>query len=222
MGLTERAKDVWTADAPLKLMGMHIGTRMSVVRLPDASLLVHSPIELTPALKAEVDALGEVAHIVCPNTYHHLHAGPWKQAYPKARLQGPPGLHSKRSDLRFDGPLPSGSWNGFELVPIHGSMLEETVFVHPATKTVISSDLTENFVAPVDHWLTRTYLKVNGTYDKIGWPKVLRMVYRDKKAARRSVDQLLEHDFDRVVVAHGQVIESAGKEALRSTFEFLG
>jgi hypothetical protein len=217
--LVERAPSLWTADAPLSFLGLRVGTRMTVVKLADGTLLVHSPIALTPELRAEVDALGDVAHIVAPTTYHHLFAGPWKQAYPRARLAGSKGLQKKRSDLRFDGEV--AAMPGLELVRIDGSMLEETVLVHPATRTIITSDITENFDQPVDHLPTRLYLKAMGTYGKIGWPKVLRMAYRDRKAARRSVDRLLEHEFDRVILAHGNPIETGGKPAIRSTFEFL-
>jgi hypothetical protein len=85
---------------------------------------------------------------------------------------------------------------------------------------VISSDLAENF-ATSDHWPTRMYLKVGGVHGKVGWSRLLRFVYRDHAAARRSVDALLAHDFDRVIVAHGDPITRDGKDAVRETFRFL-
>ena len=66
------------------------------------------------------------------------------------------------------------------------------------------------------------YLKAAGIHGKIGWSRFLRIVYRDRAAARRSLDALLGHDFDRLVIAHGDVIARDGKAALRQTFEFLG
>ena len=38
--------DVWTTTAPLTMLGLHLGTRMTVVRLPSGGLWVHSPIPL--------------------------------------------------------------------------------------------------------------------------------------------------------------------------------
>jgi Domain of unknown function (DUF4336) len=52
------AADVWLAAAPLSFLGLRIGTRMTVVRLASGDLWVHSPIALTPELRAAVDALG--------------------------------------------------------------------------------------------------------------------------------------------------------------------
>jgi hypothetical protein len=219
------ADDVWIASAPHSMYGLRIGTRMTVVRLPSGSLLVHSPIATDAALVRALDALGPVAHIVAPNAYHHLYVSGFADAYPKAMLHAPRALRRKRRDLRIDADLsevPHEDWKG-TLVPltIDGSMLGETLFVHPRSRSVISSDLTENFPAAVDHAPTRIYLKASGVYGKIGWSRLLRFVYRDRKAARRSIDRLLEHDFDRAIIAHGAPIERDGKEAIRETFRWL-
>src|SRR5262249_31102480 len=150
--------------------------------------------------------------------------GPWKEAYPDAVVHGPQALTRKRKDLAFGAMLEeahAAPWAG-ELAPVHvdGCMLDETLFVHRPTRTLVSSDLTENF-ATSPHWMTRAYLKMSGTHGKIGWPKMLQLLYRDHGATRRSLERLLEHDFDRVVIAHGDVVASGGKDAIRQTFEFL-
>ncbi len=100
-------------------------------------------------------------------------------------------------------------------------MLDETVFLHAATRTIVASDLAENFTS-CEHWPTRLYLRASGIYGKVGWGRLMRFVYRDRPAARRSVDVLLTRDFDRIVIAHGDVIARDGKAALRETFRFLG
>ena len=58
------ADGVWVVPAPLRFMGIFaIGTRMTVIRAGDG-LVLHSPIAIDEALKAEVDALGPVRHVV--------------------------------------------------------------------------------------------------------------------------------------------------------------
>ena len=42
---------------------------MTVVRLPNSELWVHSPIPLTDALAGEVQQLGRVAHLIAPNRF---------------------------------------------------------------------------------------------------------------------------------------------------------
>jgi Domain of unknown function (DUF4336) len=216
------AEGLWSKRVDHSFIGLAIGTRCTIVKLSDGGLFVHSPIRLDSALKAEVDALGPVRFVVCPNAYHHLFAEEWCKAFPDARLHGPKTLHAKRKDLSFSGTLEDDAWRD-TLIPVHieGCLLDETVFVHPQTRTLVSSDLTENF-RTADDWYTRTYLKLNGTHGVIGWPRLLRPLYRDKKAAKNSLARLVEHDFDRLIIAHGDLIETGAKAALSQTFTFLG
>src|SRR5262245_45829469 len=138
MPLVSHGEGLWSTWQHHTMMGLHLGARMSVVRLA-GGLLLHSPIGLRPELRAEIDALGEVTHIVCPNVFHHVYAKPWTEAYPKATVHAPAGLRAKRKDLRIDEDLdkPHPDWKG-TLIPLHigGSQLEETVFVHPASRTI--------------------------------------------------------------------------------------
>ncbi len=208
--LREFAQNVWIASTDHSWLGLHVGSRMTVVRLSNGRLWLHSPVAMSPRLRAELDALGPVAHIVCPNLYHHVYAGEAVEAYPNATLHG---LRRKRKDLRFAADLsdtPHRDWAD-DLVPlgIKGCMLGETVFFHPASRTLISSDLVENF-ASSPHWPTRIYLRLAGLLGHVTWGWPLRVLYRDRKAARACVDRLLKWPFERVVVAHGEpILENA-------------
>jgi hypothetical protein len=222
--LTKIDEGLWTADAPHLFFGLHLGTRMTVVKLREGGLLLHSPVPMTEARCVEIDALGPVRHIVCPNLFHHMYAGPWVAAYRDAVLHAPEGLAKKRPDLLIHSTLsavPHADWED-DLIPvaIDGCLLGETLFVHPRTRTLLSSDLVENFETS-DHLPTRLYLKLSGVHGKIGWSRLLRVLYRDHAMARASLNRLLAHDFDRIVVAHGRVVERGGKDAVRAAFTWL-
>jgi hypothetical protein len=197
---------------------------MTVVRLGGGELLLHSPIGLTEERRKSVDALGPLAHIVAPNTFHHVYAGAWANAYPGATVHAPAELKKKRPDLRIDrvlsDPTPKEWQPVLDPVSIDGTLLHETVFVHPASRTLISSDLVEN-QQNVDHFGTRLYLKLSSAYQRVAWPTPLRIAYRDRKAARRSLDGLLEHAFDRAIVAHGDVIEGDAKRSIAAALDFV-
>ena len=80
---------IWIADGPLvrfHYLGMHLPftTRMTLVRLRDGALWVHSPIALTPRLRLEVEALGPVRYLIAPNTFHYAFLIAWLTAYPDA------------------------------------------------------------------------------------------------------------------------------------------
>jgi hypothetical protein len=218
------AKGIWSQWAPQSFYGLHLGTRMTVVQLGNGQLLIHSPVAMTPELRTEVDALGPVRHIVAPNVYHHLYAGEWKAAYPDALLHGARGLAKRRKDLVIDREL------GAETLPdwrehldtalLKGTVLNETVFLHRPSRSLIVADLIENFETS-PHWPTRAYLKLGGVHGKPGLSRPLRMLFRDKKRARLALDRILGWDFDRIVLAHGDILESGGNETLREAYGWL-
>jgi len=164
-----------------------------------------------------------VTHVVMPNAYHHVYAGPWIEAYPDAVTHGAKSLRSKRKDLRIDETLGADAhpdWEGaLEPMPIAGCMLDETVFLHPATRTLITVDLLESFLDGSDHLPTRLYLKASGIHGETGLAKPLRLLFRDKAAAARDLERILEQDFDRVVISHGSIVERGGPETVRATYD---
>lgn len=218
------ADSIWTTSFAHRWMGLHIGTRMTVIRLSTGGVLLHSPVPIAEQLRGEIDALGPVAHIVCPNLYHHVYAGQAVKTYPKALLHGPSELRHKRKDLVFGADLshtPHPDWKSDLIpLPIDGCLLRETVFFHPATRTLITCDLVENFESS-PHWPTRTYLKLAGIHGHIGWSRLLRFLYRDHNAARASIDRLLEWPFDRVIISHGNIISENARETIRHAFAWL-
>jgi hypothetical protein len=224
MALQKFAEGVWVASAPQKFMSWELGARMTVLRLSDGSLVVHSPIALDESLENSIVALGPVGHIVAPNLFHHLYTADAAAAFPEAKLHGPAGLQKKRPDLRFDATLGEqleATWrDDLETLEIQGTMLEETVFWHKPSGTLVSADLVENFKT-ADDWWTRLYLQIGGIYGEVGLSRMLRLAYRDRKKARRDIDQLLSWDFDKIVLAHGEPIDSNGVEALRDTYTWL-
>ncbi|MGB8331246.1 MAG: DUF4336 domain-containing protein [Polyangiales bacterium] len=224
MPLTEFANGVWIASAPQKLYGWQLGARMTVLRLADESLLIHSPIALDDRLQGQIRALGPVSHLVAPSLFHHLYLRDAATTFPDAKVHGPAGLRKKRPDLRLDAILGTQSepdWrDDVETLAVGGTLLDETLFWHKPSGTLVSADLIENFET-ADDWWTRAYLKLAGIDGRIGLSRFLRLAFRDRKDARRSIDQVLQWDFDRIVLAHGKPIESDGLELLRETYTWL-
>src|SRR6202035_534875 len=101
--LRSLAPNLWVADRPFKLPFIlgDIRGRMTVVRLADGSLFLHSPVSLDTETSTALDEIGSVREIVAPSRAHHLFAGDYSKAYPGAKLHGAPGLPDKRKDLKF-------------------------------------------------------------------------------------------------------------------------
>jgi hypothetical protein len=219
------AADLWTVERRQRFYGLEVGTRMSVIRLADGSLLLHSPVVLDPGLRRELDAIGRVRFVVAPNRVHHLHAGEVVQCYPEARLWIGPGLERKRPDLKFvailDDEAPA-EWRGqVDQTFFRGRPYEnEVVFLHRASRTLIMCDLAFNFGATTA-LPTRVLMTLIRSYGHFGPSTLDPLLIRDRPAARRSLERILAWDFDRVVVAHGDVLEHGGREALRRGYSWL-
>ncbi|AKF09850.1 hypothetical protein [Sandaracinus amylolyticus] len=224
--LTEVAEGVWVATEPVRIVGMRLTTTMTVLALRDGSVLVHSPIPATPERRAAVEALGRVAHLYAPNTYHHLWLGEWAAAYPTACVHGPPGLARKRPELRV-GRVHGASGDAafhdtLDELRIDGFRLEESALVHRPTGTLVVTDLVHNVGRPEDRW-TRFYAKTMGFYDRVALSRVIRLAaFSDRSAARRSVDALLARSFDRMVVGHGTPVERGARDALAAACTWMG
>jgi hypothetical protein len=219
------AEDIWVADRPQTFYGLPVGTRMTVIRLSGGRLLLHSPVALDPDLRAELDAIGQVRYAVAPNRVHHLYAGEVASVYPETRLWVGPGLERKRPDLAFVAVLgdePPEEWREeVGQVFFRGRPYEnEVVFYHRPSRTLILCDLAFNF-GPRAAASTRLLMKLLWSYGRFGPSKLDPLLIRDRDAARRSLEKILAWDFDRVVVAHGDILESGGREALRDGYAWL-
>jgi hypothetical protein len=64
----------------------------------------------------------------------------------------------------------------------------------------------------------RLWSRLNGVYGRLATPREIRLMCRDRKAARRSFDAILAWDFDRVVVGHGAVVVAGGKALATQAF----
>ena len=221
--LTEVTEGVWIDPGPVSIVGMPLATNITVLRLRDG-LLLHSPIALTPERRAAVEALGPVTHLYAPNTFHHMWIGEWASAFPRARLSAPAGLAAKRPDLRIDRVhgVPDPDLDAvIHEVRIEGFRLEECALVYRPAGALVVADLVHNIGRPPHAW-TRTYASAMGFYGKVALSRMLRWAaFADRRAARRSVDALFEHDFDRLLVGHGAPLDAGGKDALRGAYEWL-
>jgi len=223
--LRELSHNIWIVERPQRFYGLEVGTRMTVMRLADGSLLLHSPVALDPELRRELDAIGHVRFTVAPNRVHHLYAGEVAKTYPESRLWVAPGLDRKRPDLVFVDVLGDDApaeWKGeVDQVFFRGRPYEnEVVFLHRASRTLIMCDLAFNF-GPRATAPTRVLMKLLRSYGRFGPSKLDPFLIRDRHAARQSLERILAWDFDRVVVAHGDVLETGGHEALRQGYSWL-
>lgn len=223
--LTRVADGVWVNTAPVSILGTKLSSTMTILRLADGSLLVHSPVAMTPERRAAVESLGSVSHLYSPNLFHHLHIGTWASAFPSARVHAPKGLTKKRPDLRIDRvhlatPEPGFAGSVDEL-PIDGFRLRESALFYRPARTLVVADLVHNIGGEHTGW-TKFYSRMMGFYDCVALSSAIRWsAFSDRAAARKSIDALLALPFERIVVGHGAPVVSDAREALRNAFAWL-
>lgn len=215
-------ENMWVAEQPFRVLGAEYGTRMTVVRLPGSNLWIHSPILATEALRSELDALGNVGQIVAPNCFHHVYAKRMARAYPSATLYAAPGLREKRPDIPFHETLGADApeaWEGvIHVRPIAGiRKIGEVAFFHMPSRTLVITDLMFHCQSVATMW-TGCIQWLFGTRGRPACSRLFRMFIDDREAFRADIDRILEWDFDRVILCHGEILETGGRAALRRVF----
>ena len=230
-------KDLWIVDGPVVRMSYFAGsvpfpTRSVIVRLSDGGLFVWSPVEPDERLFSRVDRLGPVRHLVSLNRIHYAYISPWKRAYPQATAWASPGVRERAAsqgiDVFFDadltdGPEPVWSEDLDQLVFRGSRYMEEVVFFHRASKTVIFADLIENFEPEMLGRFHALVARLAGATHPDGKaPLDLRLTFLGRKdEARASFERILDWEAERVVMAHGLPYRKEGSSELRRAFRWL-
>ena len=154
------APHIGIADGPIervRLFGMKMPwpftTRMTIIQLASGDLFLHSPIAFDAALAKRLQSLGRVRHLVSPNRGHYAHLAEWARAFPGSIAWASPGVRerarSQRVDVEFQRDLTTQAppdWRDeIDQTIIAGAFLDEVVFFHRASKTLIVADTIMNF-----------------------------------------------------------------------------
>jgi hypothetical protein len=218
--INQLESNLWEVEG--EVPDMPVQRRMTVVRLGDGSLVVHSAICLDEAAQRELDAWGSVRYVIVPNGWHRLDAPAYAERYPDARVLCPdPARKLVSKKVRVDGNLslipPDPA---LTCAPVAGTSIQEQVL------TVRSSERTTLvFCDTVFNLPKQPGFKgwVYGLIGSTGAPKVtplFRLVgVRDRRALGRELETLAAAPaLHRVIPGHGAIVEgaSAAPELMRT------
>lgn len=223
---------IWQIDGPaIRFYGMPFPTRMVVVQLGKA-LWLHSPIAPEPELCERLAALGPVRWLVAPNNIHYAYFPAWADQFPEAQVYAAPGVAERAAGRGIAFPphellsdeAPPGWARVIDqrLMPGH-PFLNEVVFFHRPSRTLILTDLIENFERQRLSWPMRLAARLAGILHPDGKAPVdMRLTWRDKPAARAVIDEVIGWGPEQVVMAHGRVYREDAVEELKRAFRWLG
>jgi len=221
MHLQPVTDSLWEVVRTVNVKGaLRIGHRMTVLRIGDG-VVVHSPVEFEPALADAVAEIGPVRWIMAPNLKHDLFLQEWIARFPEADLLAPPGMTQLHPSLPLRSLAEASLPVELELHHIAGMpQVDEYVLLHRPSRTLIIADLFFNLHRLGDRW-SRFVMWANGAWRRPAPSRLFRLFVKDKVALRASIDRLLELDFDRIVVGHGDNIQSAGRAVLQRAYDWL-
>ncbi len=224
--------EIWIVDGPVIRFGMPwpkmpFPTRMTIVRLAQG-LFIHSPTALTEELRTAVERLGRPRWIIGPNRIHYWWIPEWRAAFPQADIYLAPRIREQAGE-RIDFPADelcrtSGyPWDAeVATLPIAGRYMTEVEFFHRASRTLILTDLIENFEPEKLPLLARWLTKLGGAQHPQGsMPRDMRLTYKDKAALKAAIKTMIGWDPVRIILAHGRWYDRDGAAELRRAFHWL-
>jgi hypothetical protein len=228
--LREFGKNLWIADGPLvRDIGLLFPTRMTVAKLSTGDLWVSSPVPVPSETLEHITEKGPVRYLVVGTPRHVWRLSEWHKLFPEAEMWGP--KHSpftlKKGHLPFTGTLgdtPPACWAAdLDQLPFKGNpLIEEVVFLHKASRTVILDDLIQNIPPLEGRPIRNAVFRLAGVaYPEGGVPRDGRLTFVHRAVARRSLEKLLSWDFDKLIIAHGPCVETDAKPFVERAFSWL-
>lgn len=227
--LTEYVKDqIWILEYPVRFGGMDLFGRMTIMRLACGDLIVHDPCKIDDGVRREIDALGVVKYIIAPGSYHHLFVTDFQRVYPDAETFICPGLERKRPDIRFDwivGNRPDPRWEDvIDQVLVQGTkFIWEVAFFHKPSKTLVLVDLLENIGDDYQHrasfWLRFWWKVVFHMWNNPKAAPEYQMGWGKKGVVKESLRTILGWQAERVILAHGELIEGDVEKVLATAWQ---
>jgi len=156
---------------------------------------------------------------------HHLYLAENVRSFPDAAVYISPALPAKlKEQLSYEvlSDDPPALWRNELAQHLVRGMpkLQEIVFFHYPSRTLILTDLAFH-IRQSNSWFTRLFMRLNGAYGHFGPSRIFRTLVKDRAALRSSLARIQRWDFDRIIVAHGDVLEQGGKAEMQTQYAWV-
>jgi hypothetical protein len=215
------AENLWVLPYPLRLLGGDFRRNVTIVRLQSGELIIHSTGPFTPPDVAAILRLGRPGWLLEAMLQHDTFSQQGREAFRNIPFLAPEGF-SEVVGFATQPLIPSPKEWGDELkvLCIEGNpSMQEHVVLHRSSRTLIVADLLFNFGPNTPAWTRFLVLCGVGAKHHPGMSRRFRMAIKDRAAFQRSVKTLTTWDFDRIIVGHGEIIETEGQRLLAEAIE---
>jgi hypothetical protein len=221
-------RNLWVHEHRWEVFGLSAWLRMTIVKLADGRLWIHSPTALSAEVRGAIDSLGEVGYLVAANNHHHSWLLAWHDAYPRAQVFVSRGLPKKVVGLRAfslleEIPQPAFQSDLSQVFMRGAPFFSETVFLHRASASLIVTDLVQNYAgAKPEGWLAMLTAPLFAALGFKGQclapPLKWSIVRKDDAAFGAVLRAILAWEVSRIIVTHGDVIEQNAAATLAELF----
>ncbi len=202
------------------LPGMALKRVMTLVRLDDGRIIIHSAIALDDASMAEIEAWGSPSVLLVPNGYHRLDAPAFCARYTNLKVYCPRGSRRKIEEVvGVDGDYNALEMDAScEVEHLAGVRDGEGVMIvrSPAGSTLVFNDALFN----MSHGKGIAGFIFRHITGSTGGPRVTRLfrwlAVKERRAFREHLERLAATpDLVRIIVSHHRIITERPAEVLR-------
>jgi hypothetical protein len=209
----EIAAGVAVMQYPLRALGIDFRRCVTLLRLADGRVVIHSSAPFTAEDVAAMRRFGVPSWLVEATLMHDTFARPVSTVFPDLPYLAPDGF-AKLSGIPTR-PLypPPSDWAGeIEVLKVEGlRKTDEHAFFHRASQTLVLADLLFHFPADSRGWPRFFAQHIMRLPRLSGISAFFRLMIRDREAFSLSMKKMLEWDFEQIVVGHGEPIQNDAK-----------
>ncbi|MEM1296261.1 MAG: hypothetical protein AAGH89_12910 [Verrucomicrobiota bacterium] len=221
--LQSLAENLWLMPYPLSIAGMRLGRTVTIIRLRSGKLIIHSTAPFPEADVAAFTDLGEPTWLVEATNFHDTFARQGHAAFPQLPYLVPEHFPTPKGVSTQELMMPDDWGDELSMVKVDGMpKINEHVFFHPSSKTLIVADLVFNMPPETDAMTLRLLRWISGMKTYPDNSRMYRALIKDRAAFEASLQQILAFDFETVIVAHGVPIRERAKDQLAETFRAQG
>jgi len=187
---------------------------MTVFKMPNGGLMLHSVIALDEARMAQLEQLGRPEVMIVPNSWHRADAAVFKERYPNLKVVCPKAAMTKvnekvKVDISAEEYFANSSSSGVTPITVDGMAPGELAYVldlgSNGERALVVCDLMFNIPKAPDG-LNGVILRVFGSVGPLGVTRMGRWTFvKDQPAMASWMRRISDgrYDFRVMTVAHG-------------------
>lgn len=214
--------DVAVLSFPWRTLGIDF-RRMTLLRLSDGRLVIHSTAPFTGEGVAAIRSFGEPTWLIDATLLHDTFAKEGRAALPGLPYLAPDGFANVSGVPTGSLWPPPSDWEGeIDVLKIDGAKKKEHVLFHRRSRTLVVADLFFSLPPETRGWprfFARHFMRLPRLF---GISAFFRLTISDRPAFERSVNALLDLDFDKLVVAHWEPLLGGAKASVEQALRDFG